>query len=243
MIILCVDGIDPDYAQENGFANLPYQETLTIPKECYILTEKGEEPDTLKVWPTIFSGKTIAYKGSKTPKKRSKPRQLARNFLIKNGLTWGNYEKRFRVNPYNRDIDLVFTPTSFHWNIPTISPEHISTFPNKEEMKTHARREYLQWTAITRGLIGCPYDIAAAYTRIIDVYGHVYPDQLKTIYFDVFNHAKTLAKREPVILISDHGCLNDRHTDHAYIGSTEPLTAESVLDVRANIERIMGEPT
>jgi hypothetical protein len=236
MIILCVDGIDPHYAIENGFAKFPYQNELTIPKACYIPMPDGPEPDTLKVWPSIFSGEAIDYKGSKTPKRRSKPRQLARDFLIKSGLTWGNYQKRFRVNPYNRDIDLVFTPESFYWNIPTISPEHIHNFPNRAEMETQTHNEYKHYRALTRGLPGLSYDIAAAYTRIIDVYGHVHPDRLKHPYANIFTQAHELAKRSPLILVSDHGCLNDRHTDYAYIGANFPFKAKSILDIRGIIE-------
>ena len=52
LLIFCVDGFDPDYAEENGFARFPYQRKLSIPKECYVMTEEGEAPHTSKVWPT-----------------------------------------------------------------------------------------------------------------------------------------------------------------------------------------------
>jgi len=45
VIILCVDGFDPDYAQENGFT-MPFERKLTIPKELYHLGA----PHTMHVW-------------------------------------------------------------------------------------------------------------------------------------------------------------------------------------------------
>jgi hypothetical protein len=48
-----------------------------------------------------------------------------------------------------------------------------------------------------------------------------------------------LARGDHVMMISDHGIKDGRHTDHAYIGATFPFTADSILDVRGVIEEAL----
>ena len=61
-------------------------------------------------------------------------------------------------------------------------------------------------------------------------------DELIREYRGVFSLAQMLSGN--VMLLSDHGCLGT-HTDHAYLGCTQPVYADSVIDVREDIEQIL----
>ena len=237
LLILCVDGFDPDYAEENGYARFPYQRKLSIPKECYVMTEEGEAPHTTKVWPTIFSGKPIG----NMQKVRGPLRQRVHDFLVKKKVTWDFAEKQYKVNPYNRELDLVFNHyNSFIWNIPTISPAWIAYFPSYNAYIDFVQKEYIQWQILSRGAIHYPFELIATYTRILDSWGHNKPEKLDTLYLDIVTYAEEISKHIPTILVSDHGCLNGIHTHKAYIGSTEPVKANSVTEVRNDIETIIA---
>ena len=41
------------------------------------------------------------------------------------------------------------------------------------------------------------------------------------------------------MIVSDHGIVDGEHTDHAYLGCTEPVKASSILEVRHDIELIL----
>ena len=58
MILLCVDGVDPDLVHEFGWDKLfKFNYSLKIPKKCYHKNpDIGLTPYTLRIWPTIFSG-------------------------------------------------------------------------------------------------------------------------------------------------------------------------------------------
>jgi hypothetical protein len=89
--------------------------------------------------------------------------------------------------------------------------------------------------------VSIPYDLSVAYCHLPDIIGHL-EKPLEDTYLDVHHHAKMLSKNRPVMLVSDHGCLNGEHTHHAYLGCTEPVEAENVLKVRADIGRILSKP-
>ena len=49
---------------------------------------------------------------------------------------------------------------------------------------------------------------------------------------------RDLKKKEDVILLSDHGCVDGVHTEQAYFGSDYPILAESIHELRHEFERI-----
>lgn len=243
LLILCVDGFDPDYAMENGFDKLRYSSRLSIPRECYVDTPEGPTPHTVRVWPSIFSGRVIDY-GRVV---RTGLRKLGHDFLVKVGATWKG-APRYRLAPNNESLETVFTDEdAFLWNIPTISPEWITTFPSFDQFMAYCRREFKQFAVIGDGLIvSRAWDVAAIYTRVLDAYGHNQPDRID-FFYEYFSWMawrageKMRAHEGHLMLISDHGCLEGVHTDHAYIGATFPFEAESILDIRRVIEGVLNE--
>ena len=236
LLILCVDGFDPDYARENGYDRLPYSRKMSIPWECYVDTPDGPTPHTVRVWPSLFSGQAIDY-GLTV---RGPLRQYAHDLLVKVRVTWRGRDM-YRLAPTNEELPTVFSeiPSSFLWNIPTISPEWITTFPSYEKFIAYCKREYMQFSILARALPAYPFDVGAVYTRILDAWAHTRPDEeLIQLYVDISHLAMTLSKRDDldIMLLSDHGCINRVHTDHAYAGATFPFEAESVLDIRQVIE-------
>jgi hypothetical protein len=230
-----VDGIDPDYVEENGYSKFRHNLKLNIPDSCYIQTDHGREPHTTRVWPTIFSGNVINY----GLKRRGKTRQVIHDFLVKNKLTWAG-SKGYDIAPVNINLDTVFDHYhSFKWNIPTICPEWISSYPDIEAWRKYMVREYQMWIMMSLGCIYSSYDLIGLYTRRLDYVGHQEPKKMKDLYLDIFEHAHMLNKKGKVILLSDHGCIDKYHTDHAYMGSDLPISAESVNEVRTDIENLM----
>jgi len=130
LILLCVDGVDPDLVQEFGWGKLfKHNYSLKIPQECYVPDpELGSIPHTTRVWPTIFSGKIIDY----SLIRRKGIRKILHDLLVRSRITWRG-KPRYRVGPANEDLETIFDKYhSFTWNIPTIDPDWISTFPSFE---------------------------------------------------------------------------------------------------------------
>lgn len=242
ILILCVDGFDPDYARENGFDQFKHSAKLTIPRECYVPTPEGPTPHTVRVWPSMFSGKAIDY----GPVVRKGLRKWGHDALVRLGATWMG-EPRYRLAPSNENLDTVFTGRdSFLWNIPTISPEWITTFPSFDQFMAYCIREHLTYSVLAQGLIVSPWTVGAIYTRRLDAWGHNRPDRIQFLYEAFSSEALSLAQRQQargdhLMLISDHGCLEGIHTDHAYIGATFPFVAESITDIRRVIEEVLDQ--
>lgn len=239
LIILCVDGLDPDYAGELGFPKMQYESKLSIPKELFY---EGV-PHTQLIWPSMLSGKIVLTDfdfslrldiwlgGIRLP---------IRRLLHKHRIEWKR-EKRgtWGINPANLDIETVGDRyNTIMWNFPTMCPEFICKFPSLNDMLRYGRREYEVWKMVTYGMCLYPYDLSVAYCHLPDILGHM-KKPLEDTYLDVYHHAMMLSKYRTVMLVSDHGCLDGEHTHHAYLGCMEPVEAKSVLEVRADIERIL----
>jgi len=237
LVILCVDGLDPDYAKELGFPKMPYESKLDISKELY---DNGV-PHTLFVWPSMFSGRKVV---TELTEFRdiwlSEIRLPIRRFLHKLGIRWRKKGK-WMVNPINMNIETVADRyNSIMWNIPTICPEFVFGFPDHDYMLRYGRHEYEIWKIISYGMCLYPHHLSLAYCHLPDILGHL-KKPLEETYLDIHHHAKMLSKYRSVMLVSDHGCLDGEHTHHAYLGCTEPVEAERVLEVRADIERIISK--
>jgi len=246
LIVLCVDGIDPDHAKELGFPKMPYESKLKIPKDLY----HGDVPHTVFVWPSMLSGRItttarehlpdpydVYFRGIRIP---------IRRFLHDHGIKWSRKKSKKKrngkwgVNPMNLNIETVADSyNSIMWNIPTICPECVSRSPSIEEMLKYVRKQYKIWKILTLGMYLYPYDLSLVYCHLPDTLGHL-KLPVEDIYLDIHNHAMRLSKHRAVMLVSDHGCLDGYHTHHAYLGCTEPIEAENVMEVRADIERILS---
>jgi hypothetical protein len=236
LIVLCVDGLDPDYARELGFPKMPYESKLDIPKELYY----DGSPITQLVWPSMLSGRIVITEPELRPNVWiSEIRLPIRRFLHKHGIGWERKKRTWKTDPSNINIKTVADKyNSIIWNFPTICPEFISVCPTPNDMLRYGRREYQIWKIITDGMCLYSYELSVAYCHLPDFLGHL-EKPLEDIYLDIHHHAMRLSKRHSVMLVSDHGCLNGEHTDHAYLGCTEPIKAKNVLEVRADIERIL----
>jgi len=241
LLVLCVDGLDPDYALELGFPKMPYESKLKIPKELY--NESLGIPDTLLIWPSMLSGRIVPTSKEQLHKKHNvflgEIRLPIRRFLHKYGIKWVREKGKWEIKPINVNIETVAEKyNSTMWNIPTICPEFVCGFPSRDDMLRYGLREYETWKMVSYGMSLYPYDLSLAYSHLPDILGHL-RKPLEEIYLDVHHHAMRLSKHRSVMLVSDHGCLDGDHTHHAYLGCTEPIEAENVLDVRADIERIL----
>lgn len=241
LIVLCVDGLDPDYARELGFPKMPYESKLKIPKELYF----NEFPHTLLVWPSMLSGRIVITKIPR-PIWFSGIRIPIRRVLHKYGIKFKRekplLEKKIRgkANPVNMNIETVANNyNSIMWNIPTINADEGGIFHTPEDLLRNQRRKYKLWKIISDGMCLYPYDLSLAYCHLVDTLAHL-EKPLEEIYLDVYHHAMRLSKHRSVMLVSDHGCLDGEHTHHAYLGCTEPIEAENVMEVRADIERILS---
>ena len=248
LLILCVDGLDPDYAAFLGFS-MKYQTKLEIPKKLY----HNGSPHTLHIWPSMFSGKIVRNKRLEELKSEMwSPRRRVRKWLMDHGIKWSReniniekYKQKEKESPeayrpkwqvYQPETETLFdVHNSYTWNIPGVSPSFIMGGNNE-----HYKQRYQTWKILVRALPLYHMDIAAVYTAYLDWLGH-WKSPLKLQYYEVFDLANTLGKRLPVMLVSDHGCLEGQHTHHAYLGCTEPIKAKNVVDVRENIENILME--
>lgn len=245
LLILCVDGFDPDYGQEYGFNKFRYSARLSIPAECFIESPDGPQPTTGRVWPTILSGRVQSH----SLIERKGLRKRAHDFLLRRGITWTRGRPSYQVNPWNEDLETVLTGRlAFTWNIPTISPEWVVRFPDMVRLMAYCNREYQMFNMMAQGVQvrGSGYELAIIYTRIVDAWGHFKKaEDMKFIYSDVTATAWRLAQAQQaqgdeLLFLSDHGCLNGVHTDKAFIGATFPFEAESITDVRGVIEGVLN---
>ncbi len=240
MIILCVDGIDPGLVREYGWDKVfKHNYSLSIPKECYIPDpELGSTPHTTRVWPTIFSGEIVDYGLIR----REGIRKKIHDALIRLGITWRRKKKSYTLAPGNQDLNTIFDDFhSFTWNLPTMDPEWIATFPGYEAFVEHCKRELWMFMLMTQGAVNSVFPLNAFYVRYVDFIGHNEPEKLHGAYDNIFQHASELKKKEDVILLSDHGCIAGLHTEQAYFGSDYSINAESVHELRDELERIFIE--
>ena len=213
---------------------MPYESKLGIPKELY----HDGNPITQLIWPSMLSGRIVITQ-LRPNVWLSKIRFPIRSFLHKHGIGWERKKVTWKIDPSNINLKTVADKyNSIIWNFPTICPEFISGFPTSNDMLRYGRREYQMWKIVTDGMSLYPYDLSIAYCHLPDFLGHL-EKPLGDIYLDIYHHAMRLSKRRSVMLVSDHGCLNGEHTHHAYLGCTEPIKAKNVLEVRADIERIL----
>ena len=240
LILLCVDGIDPNLVQEFGWGNLfKFNYSLKIPQECYVNERTiGLTPYTLRVWPTIFSGKIIDYDFII---KRKGIRKLAHDLLVKIGITWKGKPK-YGLCPFNIELDTIFDEyPSFTWNIPTMDLEFIIQFPSLEILLEHSKRELGMWLRMTLGSLYFDTPIQAYFLRYVDCIGHHNPEEIRNAYNTIFLHASDLKKKADVILLSDHGCKDGAHTELAYLGSDYPFNAEWIHELRADFKRVFDK--
>ncbi len=250
MIILCVDGLDPDLASEWGF-KMPFNKKLEIPE---ILFSYGGYPWTPHVWGSIFAGRNEIYPDFRLDK-GNPVRVKLRMRLIKHGIRWHRKgltirrptqetSKKMRHKASYTRLEPIIQENlldhwnSFDYNIPAVSYDYIYGVDG-----SYVKNEYRLFNLLAIALQKIPYELSALYTRKIDHLGHNVVGEkgmnnLLNGYKDVFGLANMLSG--DVMLISDHGTLGN-HTFHAYMGCTKPINANSVIEARKDIDRIMNE--
>lgn len=192
----------------------------------------------------MLSGKKVITEMDEPPNIWLKDIRLPiRRLLNEFGIKWNRAQKAkktWKIKASNVNIEKVTDNyNSIMWNIPTICPEYIYGYPSLDDMLRYGLREYEIWKMVSYGMCLYPYDLSLAFCHLPDMFGHL-EKPLEEIYLDVHYHATRLSKHRAVMLVSDHGCLDGEHTHHAYLGCTEPIEAENVLEVRADIERILS---
>lgn len=265
LLVLCVDGLDPDLAEEYGYPKMPHERRMTVPSE---LCQNGR-PRTLKVWPAMFSEEYVPddevldafFSKPFSDDILFKLNKYVRRVLVSLGAKkvlqalgidyrrasketfgWEVTGTTWRIVPFNAGIRTIADDyDSVMWNVPTLCPEFVFQMPF-EEGAAHRLREYVNWKILTEGMSLYPIDLGIAYCHIVDFYAHI-RRPVEELYLDVHEHAHRLSKRCDVMIVSDHGTIPETtvHTDHAYLGCTREVFAESVLDVKKDISRIMEE--
>ena len=91
IVMLCVDGLDPDQAREFGL-KMPYEASLDIPSE---LTYYGN-PHTMHIWPSMFVGRIVKHQALVETTRHSN-RLRVRKWLVRHGIKWKR-KKRFLIN-------------------------------------------------------------------------------------------------------------------------------------------------
>ena len=164
LLVLCVDGLDPEYARELGFPKMPYESKLEIPKELFI----NRVPHTQLVWPSMLSRRIVENAREYVCKSYGiwfrEIRLPIRRFLHEHGIGWvrNKEEKRRKwgVNPTNLNLETVADKyNSVIWNIPTICPEFVCEFPYPDDMLRYGRHEYEIWRIISYGMCLYPYHL------------------------------------------------------------------------------------
>lgn len=248
LVMLCVDGLDPDLASDNNFS-MEYESRLSIPVELYGVSG---QPWTPRVWPSIFSGELELYPF--LTKETNWLRLKARRFLISHGIWW--YRNGLKITrkregkrvgtrlihmPRIAENLVIDNYRSFLYHVPAVSNDFFfGNYPKYDDL------EWEQFNVLALFSRYLDHDICALYTRMLDVKGHMYIEEnemtekvLLEYYRQVFELVDIIKGRDVVMLISDHGTIGD-HTEYAYLGCTEPVHATSVLEVRRDIEGILG---
>lgn len=246
LILLCMDGLDPDYAKELHLS-MPYEKTLTIPKSLYY----GNKPHTMNIWGSMFAGKEFPHPKfhvSEVVKSRFKFRKVLHKIGIKWHRDGWNVKKERETHlgdgpgkvhnahvPYE---DTIFHKyNSFIFDIPGVVDGFILGGSLKQVNRNHKLFKVLL-TCLTLS----SYELIAIYTHQPDIQAHMELNS-DSIYKEGFFLANDLSKDNKIILLSDHGCspYTHNHTELAYIGTNFPFEAETVLDVKDVIQKAMDD--
>lgn len=240
LLMLCVDGLDPDLAEKYGFS-MPYERRLEIPFELY----RYGVPYTMHIWPSIFKGEIVRHPNfsDETVGMRLK----IRRWLVDHGIRWRREGMKikalggeamtpvFKVIHPCLDESLLDDYTSFDFDVPGVS-EGFILGASREFREARFRTFMLLASAVRFANV----EVSALYIHLIDYLAHLHVD-VKWHYWRVFELANLMSDVCDVMLLSDHGCdpVKGAHTDIAYLGCNKPLDAKSVLDVRADVDRIL----
>lgn len=234
MIILCMDGLDPDLAKDYGL-HMPHEAKLEVERELWLNNGVYDHPHTLHVWPSMFVGEIRQHPD--LVHRRMPVRRGIRRWLHSKGVQWTRKRKAIRkpiAKVYNSSVkyeETVFSRyNSFIYHIPGIVDAFVMGITLQYIRETH---NYWRVFATVSNIL--PYELIALYTGSPDSLAHLNMD-VEFCYRDGFMRAKELKGK--VMLVSDHGCDPEtgKHTNHAYLGANFPFKAKSILDVRGIIE-------
>ncbi|MCW4049796.1 MAG: hypothetical protein NWE89_08680 [Candidatus Bathyarchaeota archaeon] len=239
LTVLCIDGLDFTFSKTLGLG-LPYEVELSIPRELYY----NGSPHTMHIWPSMFTGQIHVYSKFRD---KSEWRLKAREVLHKLGIRWRRDKTTFTKKPESEKhaVSRIFCPpeitssvfdefNSFIHDIPGVSKGFV--FGGNYDDYMHKKTVFdILAKSLERTM---KYDLVALYSGIIDYLNHwgYDVDSFYRLFF-----AKAQMSKTPVIIVSDHGCVDGQHTETAYLGATFPVEAESVLDVADVIRGFMKE--
>lgn len=236
--------LDSQNPKRPKMRKMPYENTLDVPKDLYF----HGKPYTPHVWPSIFTGDICIHPDIKkieiSPHRRS-----IRMVLHKIGIRWRREGFNIRAastDPTIREPSwLMWQPSvkrtvldnfnTFKWNIPAVCPAWIMGGSWE-----YIYQQYEAFKVLAEALPRYTYDVGAIYTDIIDKYAH-HLKPLNTLYAEISDLAFRASKLTDVMVVSDHGCIDGDHTEYAYLGCTKPIKATSVIEVKKDIEKILGE--
>ncbi|MFC1802700.1 hypothetical protein ACFL0D_01910 [Thermoproteota archaeon] len=243
--ILCVDGLGYNLWKEFGL-ELPYEGEMKIPEECY----RNQFPFTPDVWGSMFLGEV--FKHPRSNESEINPLRLkARTFLRNKGIKWSRrgtkikFENTAHIIPSyfvfeQMNQETVFDEyESFKWGIPSVCDGFLfkSYEGNVQDHEAFKSMVYSQYCRT--------FDLVGIYTHLIDEVAHraiKKRDQnyrkLKYLYNEIFFLYETLAKKNDVLVVSDHSCFGN-HGDLAFIGSNKKIRALNILDVYNEVKERM----
>lgn len=244
LIIMCMDGLDPEYASELKYS-MPYEKKITIPRSLYY----GNKPHTMNIWGSMFAGKELPhpkFKVSETVRTRFRFRTLFHKLGIKWHRDGWKIQKERETHLGDgpgkvHNAHVKYNETIFHhyhsyiFDIPGVVDGFILGGSLKQ-----VNQNYKIFKILLNCLTLSSYELIAIYTHQPDIQSHMELNS-DPIYKEGFFIANDLSRDNKVILLSDHGCspYTHNHTDFAYIGANFPFEATTVLDVKNVVYNIM----
>jgi len=244
LLVLCVDGLlEPGHPNRPTIPPMKYEKSLEIPSE--LRWSEDNHPWTMHIWPSMFTGKINRYPEEAVKVRRPGSLRLnVRKFLHTQGLKW--YRKGLKSSIEKKDWgfrNIVLDPVidrslfddynSFTYSIPGVNYGYVFG----SNIRTLKDR-YEHFKVLARMLPYTSYDLAGIYHSLVDRYAHLGINS-EFIYNELNLILNSLDC--DVIVLSDHGSDPETHahTEHAYIGTTFPFNADTVLDVYNVIKNFM----
>ena len=176
LLVLCVDGLDPDLASEHGF-KMPYERRLSIPRELYGKWQHDPTPWTPHIWGSMFAGRIEVYPDHRPSAHINPVRRRVRNFLLRRGIRWHRNGLKIRKEGFGEATFIRLKPiitenvldhyNSLDYHIPAISHDY---FYGADAEYDDA--EYKLFTVLATAMQNYPLDLVALYTGKLDHVAH-----------------------------------------------------------------------
>ena len=249
--ILAVDGLEHDFVVKHGLKNLLQEEygRVQIPKETYVRGIEGEVvPYTPIIWACFLTGRLPQEHGVYSDGRwNNRVLNFISKLSVKHGLLWirgkGKYleklgfkRKSFTKEDYKIKTIFDLTDKWIQVNVPTVDSRwKMALVPNESNLSLEeiAKLRLEHFYRVRREVmekVGGEWNLFMGYTRIVDVYGHMYwglEGKMLEVYGLMNDFVRELKKKLPkevfFLIVSDHGMrrieglrYGGTHSDHGF---------------------------